>query len=217
MTATASGLDFEAFDPSINRFWLRVAAEPDEHVWGGGEQMSYFDLRGRHFPLWTSEPGVGRDKSTEITRLADLHNKAGGDYWNTNYPQPTWVSSRRYALHVQTTCYSAFDFRDSGFHELEVWEVPARIELFDAENFIELVGKLSARFGRQPELPDWVYGGAIIGLKDGVNSFARMEKMIAAGVKVSGLWCEDWVGRASSGTGRPATPAIRTFASALPN
>jgi alpha-glucosidase len=194
MTATASGLDFEAFDPSINRFWLRVAAEPDEHVWGGGEQMSYFDLRGRHFPLWTSEPGVGRDKSTEITRLADLHNKAGGDYWNTNYPQPTWVSSRRYALHVQTTCYSAFDFRDSGFHELEVWEVPARIELFDAENFIELVGKLSARFGRQPELPDWVYGGAIIGLKDGVNSFARMEKMIAAGVKVSGLWCEDWVG-----------------------
>src|SRR5690606_7347268 len=33
-----------------------------------------------------------------------------------------------------------------------------------------------------------------VGLKDGANSFARMERMIEAGVKVSGLWCEDWVG-----------------------
>ena len=31
-----------------------------------------FDLRGRHFPLWTSEPGVGRDKSTHITWQADV-------------------------------------------------------------------------------------------------------------------------------------------------
>jgi alpha-glucosidase len=194
LEVTDSSLHFEAFDAGINRFWLRIAAEAGEHVWGGGEQMSYFDLRGRRFPLWTSEPGVGRDKSTEITRLSDLHNKAGGDYWNTNYPQPTWLSSRLYALHVDTTAYSAFDFRHAAFHEVEVWEVPSRIELFDKSSFVELVGALSDRFGRQPELPEWIYGGAIIGLKDGVNSFERLERMIAAGVKVSGLWCEDWVG-----------------------
>ena len=84
---------FNSLDPSINRIWLRVVAEKDEHVWGGGEQMSYFDLRGRRFPLWTSEPGVGRDKTTEITFKADVAGKAGGDFWNTNYPQPTYVSS----------------------------------------------------------------------------------------------------------------------------
>jgi alpha-glucosidase len=94
--------------------WLRILAEPGEHVWGGGEQMSYFDLKGRHFPLWTSEPGVGRDKSSEITFKADAMGKAGGDYWNTNYPQPTYVSSRKYALHLETTAYSAFDFRHLG-------------------------------------------------------------------------------------------------------
>lgn len=37
-------------------------------------------------------------------------------------------------------------------------------------------------------------GGAIIGLKDGDNSFARLETYEDAGVAVSGLWCEDWVG-----------------------
>ncbi|MBO6017724.1 MAG: alpha-glucosidase, partial [Oscillospiraceae bacterium] len=51
-------LTFTQKDPSMNRLWVRVPAEPDECCWGCGEQMSYFNLRGRHFPLWTSEPGV---------------------------------------------------------------------------------------------------------------------------------------------------------------
>jgi alpha-glucosidase len=185
---------FRSADPTINRVWLRVAASRNEHVWGGGEQMSYFDMRGRRFPLWTSEPGVGRDKSTEITLKADVTGKAGGDYWNTNYPQPTYLSSRRYALHVETTAYSAFDFRKDDFHEIEVWAVPERIELTARPTFIALVEAMAERFGRQPPLPEWVYGGAIIGLKDGANSFERLDRFIAAGAKVSGLWCEDWVG-----------------------
>lgn len=185
---------FNALDLSINRVWLRVQAEADEHVWGGGEQMSYFDMRGRRFPLWTSEPGVGRDKTTEITFKADVTGKSGGDYWNTNYPQPTYVSSRRYALHVETTAYSAFDFRREGFHEIEIWAVPERIELAARPTFVALVEALSERFGRQPPLPEWVYGGAIIGLKDGARSYERLDAIIAAGTKVSGLWCEDWVG-----------------------
>ncbi len=187
-------LRVEAPDPSINRLWLRVLAEKSEHVWGGGEQMSYFDLRGRRFPLWTSEPGVGRDKTTEITFKADVSGRAGGDYFNTNYPQPTYVSSAHYALHVETSAYSVFDFRHEAFHEIEIWAIPERIELFAADTFVELVSALSARFGRQPMLPDWVTNGAIIGLKDGLNSLTRLEAIRAAGVKVSGLWCEDWVG-----------------------
>lgn len=184
----------ETLDLSINRFWLRTVAEKDECVWGGGEQMSYFNMRGRKFPLWTSEPGVGRDKTTEITFKADVSSKAGGDYYHTNYPQPTYISSRHYALHVETTAYSVFDFRRDTFHEIEAWAVPEHLEFFAADTFKNLVGQLSARFGRQPELPEWVYNGAIIGLKDGEQSFARLERIRAAGVKVSGLWCEDWVG-----------------------
>jgi alpha-glucosidase len=200
LTLDVSGSDrdgivaFSEADGAINRIWLRIAAETGEHVWGGGEQMSYFDMRGRRFPLWTSEPGVGRDKTTEITFKADVTGKSGGDYWNTNYPQPTYLSSRRYALHVETTAYSAFDFRQDAFHEIEIWAVPERIELTARPNFMALVEAMSERFGRQPPLPEWVYGGAILGLKDGARSFERLESIVAAGAKVSGLWCEDWVG-----------------------
>lgn len=196
VTASQAGgaIAFTADDPTIDRLWLRVAAEADEHVWGGGEQMSYFDLRGRRFPLWTSEPGVGRDKSTLLTWQADHPGRAGGDYYTTNYPQPTWLSSRRYALHVETTAYAAFDFRRPDSHEIEVWAVPERIELFAAPTFCDLVTALSDRFGRQPPLPDWAIGGAIVGLKDGSRSFERLERVIDAGARISGLWCEDWVG-----------------------
>jgi len=181
-------------DPAINRFWIRTVAEPRERLWGGGEQMSYFDLAGRRFPLWTSEPGVGRDKSTWLTFEADRTAGAGGDYWNTNYPQPTFVSSRRYSLHVESSAYTCFDFRDAGFHEIEVWEVPARLEFYAADRFADLVSQLSTRFGRPPRLPDWAFTGAILGLKDGMHSFERMEAIIAAGAAISGLWCEDWAG-----------------------
>ncbi|MCV9936786.1 alpha-glucosidase [Boseaceae bacterium BT-24-1] len=187
-------LSFEVLGSGCDRMWLRVPSAPGEHLYGGGEQMSYLDLAGRRFPLWTSEPGVGRDKTTEITFKADCEGGAGGDYWTTNYPQPTYLSSRRYALHVETTAYSVFDFRHDGFHEVEIWEVPARIELFVRDSLVALVGALSGRFGRQPPLPDWVYNGAIIGLKDGTRSFERLQAIRKAGACVSALWCEDWVG-----------------------
>ena len=81
-----SQLVIRASDPAMDRIWLDLHAEPGEAVWGGGEQMSYLALNGRAFPMWTSEPGVGRDKSTELTRQMDEIGMAGGDYWNTNYP-----------------------------------------------------------------------------------------------------------------------------------
>jgi sulfoquinovosidase len=187
-------LVFEDAADGLNRLWLRIAARDGERIWGGGEQLSYFDLRGRKFPLWTSEPGVGRDKTTRITFEADRRNGGGGDYYNTNYPQPTYLSSAHYALHVDSTAYAVFDFRHREFHEIEVWAVPRTVEIWRADRYADLVRTLSARFGRQPVLPSWVRSGAIVGLKDGARSFERLERFVEAGAAVGGLWCEDWVG-----------------------
>ena len=93
-------LILSAHSPDNDRLWLHFHAEPGEAVWGGGEQMSYLALNGRRFPMWTSEPGVGRDKATELTRRMDAEGMAGGDFWNTNYPQPTFLTSRWLAVHL---------------------------------------------------------------------------------------------------------------------
>ena len=202
LSIESGNLVVTAADPAIDRLWLRFHAEPGEAVWGGGEQLSYLNLADRRFPMWTSEPGVGRDKSTALTQAMDATGMAGGDYWTTNYPQPTFLTSRWLAVHLDATCYSALDFTDPARHEVEVWAGAASFELFAAEGPVELVGQLSARFGRQPPLPDWTIGGAIVGLKDGARSFERLEQFIAAGTAVSALWCEDWAGIRETSFGR---------------
>ncbi len=196
-------LAFEQKNPDINRFWFRVQADGEEKCYGCGEQMSYFNLRGRHFPLWTSEPGVGRDKTTYVTWRSDVENKAGGDYYNTNYPQPTYISSKHYYLHVDSTAYADFDFRNEDFHELQIWEVPASIRIEAADDFLGLLEKESAFFGRQPELPDWIYNGLIIGVQGGnERSFGLLDKTLEHGIKVSAVWCQDWCGKRVTSFGK---------------
>lgn len=196
-------MDFEKKDDKINRFWIRIDADENEKCFGCGEQMSYFNLRGRNFPLWTSEPGVGRDKTTYVTWRSDVENKAGGDYYNTNYPQPTYVSTKHYYLHVDSTAYADFNFKNKAFHELQIWEVPKQIRIEAAPTYIELLEKLTGFLGRQVELPDWIYNGAILGLQGGTErSFALVDRSLRNGIKVSGVWCQDWAGKRVTSFGK---------------
>ncbi|WP_405051429.1 alpha-glucosidase [Sphingomonas sp.] len=198
----ADRIHLRALDPAYDRLTLRLHAEPGEAVWGGGEQMSYLMLNGRRFPMWTSEPGVGRDKTTALTRQLDELAMAGGDYWTTNYPQPTFLTSRGLAIHLESTAYSVLDFSDSAAHVVELWEGRASLAIFTAATLPALVTRLSDHFGRPAPLPDWVLEGAIVGLKDGAASFDRLDTILAAGAAVGGLWCEDWCGVRETSFGR---------------
>jgi alpha-glucosidase len=202
LTISGNAIEIATLDPAFDRITVRFHAAPDETIWGGGEQMSYFALKGRRFPMWTSEPGVGRDKSTELTQKMDSAGMAGGDYWTTNYPQPTFLTSRWLAVHLDASCYSVLDFTDAHAHTVEVWRNTARFELYAADGPLALVSALSSRFGRQPTLPEWACGGAIVGLKQGLASFERLERFIESGTVVSGLWCEDWAGIRETSFGR---------------
>ena len=51
-------LDFMEVSPTFERVWLRLVAEAEERVYGGGEQFSYFNLRGKSYPIWTREQGM---------------------------------------------------------------------------------------------------------------------------------------------------------------
>ena len=188
-------INFIQAKKGINRIWIRLNAEKDEKVFGCGEQMSYFNLRNRRFPIWTSEPGVGRDKSTYVTWLADTKDKAGGDYYNTNYPEPTFISTRKYWCHVDTTAYADFDFRNEQFHELQVWEVPNAIVFEGGKTYLDITEKLSSFTGRLPELPKWVRKGIMLGVQGGTDKvLSYLNQAIENNIKVSSLWCQDWAG-----------------------
>ena len=122
-----------------NRIWLRLAAQPEDHIYGCGEQFSYFDLRGKPFPLWTSAQGVGRNKQTYVTWQADCKENAGGDYYWTFFPQPTFVSTQKYYCHVDNSCYMNFDFSAPEYHELALWEDKATLRFECADTYISLL------------------------------------------------------------------------------
>ena len=187
-------INFKASE-DYNRFWMRIFADKNESVFGCGEQASYFNLRGRNFPLWTSEPGVGRDKHSLTTFYANLTDKAGGDYFNTYYPEPTFVSSRKYWLHADTFNYADFNFKRSNFHELFFWNIPDHIVISFKDTFLDLVEDLTAFTGRVPKLPDFLLDGVILGVQGGLEKVKGYLKQAKdAGVKVNGLWCQDWAG-----------------------
>ncbi len=138
---------------------------------------------------------MGRNKSTYVTFQADVADRAGGDYWWTFYPEPTYVSSRHYLLHAQTSAYAAFDFRDASFHELEFWALPERIVVSTAGTMREVVCSASALLGRQPEPPDWVHDGILLGIQGGTSAcLAKLERALSRGVKAAGVWAQDWEG-----------------------
>lgn len=192
-------LSVQALAEGHDRLTVSFHAEAGEAVWGGGEQFSYLALAGRRFPMWTSEPGVGRDPDAP---QAALTGHGTGDYWTTNFPQPTFLTSRWLAVHCDTSAYSVLDFTDPAAHRVEVWSGATNFEFFAAKGPAELVGQLSSRFGRQPPLPDWAIGGAVVGLKDGTSSFDRLERFVEAGAAISGIWCEDWAGIRETSFGR---------------
>mgnify|MGYP002652021968 CR=1 FL=1 len=185
-----------------DRITIDLRLEPGDVLWGGGEQMSYLALNGRNFPIWTSEPGVGREPGTHLTDQASADGSfAGGDYWTTNYPEPTVLCSGGWALSLVNAEYVELDARKAGALRIHVWSGEVAIDLFEGAP-AELTRQLGARFGPRHALPDWALGGAVVGLKQGEASFERLEKLVDAGGAISGLWCEDWVGIRETSFGR---------------
>ena len=190
-------------DRRFNRFWLRIEAEKGEHVTGGGEQYSALDLRGRVYPIWTREQGVGRNKLTEVTRLADALDGGGGDYHTTYFPEATFLSSRLYFAHLENYDYSELDFREENFHELAVWNTCISLCLASGENYTELVKKLTDIVGRQPMLPDWAMKGIWLGVQGGTErSTSLAKKCVDRGVDISAVWIQDWEGKRVTSFGK---------------
>ena len=185
-----------------DRITLDFSLEAGDVLWGGGEQMSYLALNGRTFPIWTSEPGVGREPGTPLTDQASADGSfAGGDYWTTNYPEPTVLCSGGWGLSLANAEYVELDAREPGSLRIHVWSGEVAVDLFEGAP-ADLTRQLGARFGERQGLPDWAIGEAIVGLKQGEASFDRLETLVDAGAAISGLWCEDWVGIRETSFGR---------------
>jgi alpha-glucosidase len=173
---------------------LILPAEREEAIYGGGVQFSHLNLRGRRFPIWTSEMGLGRHPLRPYTWLANMIADAGGEYWNTYFPQASFLSTRGYGCLVDTGGYSVLDFSPTNHHRLEVLG-GGHFHFFTGKDLGELVGRQAVRLGVMPEPPRWVFEGGILGIQGGLPYVREtVDRVLASGAQLTGIWTQDWAG-----------------------
>lgn len=205
ITCEDNRVRFDAFnyDSKINRLYFNLESRKDERLYGLGEQFSYLNLKGRHFPVWTSEPGVGRDSASYISFQADQMGIGGGDYYTTNYPQPTYISEDMYLFHMETSFYSDFDFSEEAYTQIAVWGKPAYFFIETSDSFLGLMDVVTKEFGTQPNLPEWMLDGVTLGMQGGTDVvYAKVAKAKEYGINVNAVWCQDWVGKKLTSFGK---------------
>lgn len=204
----------------FNRLWFSLPALPEESVFGCGETFHALDLRGQMVRIWVAE----HQNAARITKKIILeklrgkrHKKLGRALsYESYYAQPTFVSSRRYFMHVEGSAYMEFDFTDPNEHRFMLRDI-ADITLAFADDFPALSYILSGLLEQRaytpkcscgsvadaaPVLPRWANGGAILGIQGGAEVVRKkLEYMRSLDCAVCGVWCQDWEGARVTGFG----------------
>ncbi|HUX12653.1 MAG TPA: alpha-glucosidase [Spirochaetia bacterium] len=199
--ANALVLRFVEVASWVNRLWIRVAADPGDHPCGCGEQFSRIDLKGSRVPLWTSEQGVGRGHDA-ITLYANVHSGSGGSWHSTYFPVPAYVTDRGRFVFADTDAYSVFSFHRA-WTEIYTRQIPKEVVVGHCGSMAGAQSALSARLGRQPPPPEWVFDGIWLGVQGGREKVEqKLHSARNAGVPVAALWAQDWEGKRETAFGR---------------
>ncbi len=171
---------------------LRFALWPGDRFWGFGEQYNFIDLRGHVVPIWVQEQGLGRSASPVLPFQGSLTN--------TYFPMPWTFDPRKgKGLLLENTEYGVFDLgaTDARSWSLDVWNGRrASMVVMPGPKPADLVRQLTDTVGR-PETspPDWAFDGAWIAAQGGTDAVRdRVENALEAGVPISAVWVQDWVG-----------------------
>ncbi|RMH43970.1 MAG: hypothetical protein D6689_03740 [Deltaproteobacteria bacterium] len=186
--------------PDLNRSAVTFACDPAEHFLGFGGQSFDVDHRGQTVPLWVQEDGI--TKHTDDSYDRGIWFLVGGRH-STHTPMPMYVSSRGYALLVDTPYRSIFEMcsERADWVRVEVWDRELRMYLFAGATPAESIDKLTAHVGR-PEIPPPVAFAPWLDAIFGEDNVRRVAAALrSADVAASVIWTEDWRGANDTGLG----------------
>lgn len=193
-------LSFSRFDSAVNLFRLRIAAWPDERIFGCGERYDRLDLKGWRVALWVRDRYIGRGLGP-FRAFAGLSRDARSERGASPYPLPAFVSTKDYWCAVDTAAYVRLDFRRAATM-LDVWAVPREVVLGWGDDAPAAVASMCSFLGRPPTPPGWAFDGAWIEARGGMEEMRRrLAAALGAGVKVAAIWSRDWCGAALPGPG----------------
>ncbi len=214
-------LRFEADAARPDHLWLRVEAAPaagtpptgvglrlvcaeGESFFGLGTQSVDLDLRGRVYPLWTQEQGIGKPEDGLGFPLRNVPEAAYA-------PMGVWQSLRvegeapvGYAAVLERDEFALLDLckTEPTRVRLRTLNPTAGLLLVPGDSPRERLSAVTAEVGRLPEAPpEWV----LAPWNDSVGGPERLrgvaETLRREGVPSSAMWSEDWIGGEEAGFG----------------
>jgi alpha-glucosidase (family GH31 glycosyl hydrolase) len=184
-----------------NRIYLTCASSPEERFFGFGVQYTYFDLKGRKVPIFIQEQGIGRGEQP-ITWAADWQADAGGDPYTSYASVPHYVTSEMRSLFLENEEYSSFDLREEDRVQVEIFSSRMSGQILSGETPAELIEQYTEYSGRMRPLPDWILGGAVVGVQGGTDKVLEIsDQLEALDAPVAAFWLQDWVGQRETGFG----------------
>lgn len=190
-----------------NRMLIRIPAAADENVYGGGENFTEFNLHGKRLNVWVAEHinglQIGKKLFKQVLGIKNSKRKQHFSKYETYYAQPTFISSKKYYFHSLCTSRCVFDFGYKNKWNMVRTDEIAPFYIGFGDSFESLLSNLTLLTGRQPELPEWVYNGMILGVQGGTATMlSKLKTAQKAGIPVSGLWIQDWEGRRVTAVGK---------------
>ena len=84
----------------FNRLLITLNSFDSEQIFGGGEQYTHLNLKGKKFPIWVQEQGVGRawDPISLLTKIKGT----SGSWFTTYFPSPIFLSTMGYAIIIES-------------------------------------------------------------------------------------------------------------------
>ena len=199
---TERRLRFEAeVQKPYNRVYLTYASAPDEHLFGFGVQYTYLDMKGHKVPIFIQEQGIGRGEQP-ITLAADWQADAGGTPYTSGASVPHYITSEMRSLFLENYEYSSFDLREEDRVQAEVFSSRMAGQILSGDTPAELIEHYTEYSGRMRPLPEWILGGAVVGVQGGTDKVLDVyDELEALGTPVAALWLQDWVGQRETSFG----------------